>query len=97
MWCLNTLASRVLEALTLNSMMLNCYKPLAAPPQDDGERKDGKVPIGDGARMAKPDPAAHATRIDGRTPYDMRQVQRVNMSHDLYTQGTEFSSRNMLR
>lgn len=54
-------------------MMLNCYKPLAAPRQDDEDNKDGKVPNGESA--TKPVAAARATRRDGRTPYDMRQVR----------------------
>lgn len=58
-------------------MMLNCYKPLAAPDQDDGKGKrrdrDGKVSNGQSAV----DIAASASgaRGDGRTPYDMRQVR----------------------
>lgn len=61
------------EALKLNSMMLNCYKPLAAPPQDDGKSKDDKVANGESA--TKPDNAEGAMRGDGRTKYDMRQVR----------------------
>lgn len=62
-----------LERITLSIMMLNCYKPLAAPREDDGTNKDGKVSNGEPA--SQPDPAAPPGRGDGRSPNDMRQVR----------------------
>lgn len=59
-------------------MMLNCYKPLAAPRQDEGKTKDGKVSIGDDGKhkVSPATPAAGPTpRLDQRGPYDMRQVK----------------------
>ncbi len=64
--------------------MLNCYKPLAAPDQDDGKGKrrerDGKVSNGQSAMDIEA--SARRARGDGRTPYDMRQV-RVTQVHAL--------------
>ncbi|CAM9827594.1 unnamed protein product [Ectocarpus sp. 6 AP-2014] len=55
--------------------MNNCYKPLAAPAQNDGKSKrrdrDGKAPNG---TATKEPSLANTTREDGRAPYDMRQV-----------------------
>lgn len=68
---------RALIFLFYLSTMLNCYKPLAAPAQDDGKSKrrdrDGQAPNGHSIATKQPD-LASATREDGRTPYDMRQV-----------------------
>lgn len=60
-------------------MMLNCYKPLAAPTQGSGNSKprdrdrDSQAPNGHPITTKQPD-VSSATREDGRTPYDMRQV-----------------------
>lgn len=59
--------------------MNNCYKPLAAPAQDDGKSKrrdrdgKGKAKAPNGTATKEPS-LASTTRGDGRAPYDMRQV-----------------------
>ena len=59
--------------------MLNCYTPIAAPRHDDGnsKRRDrgGKAANGDTSTTSQPELATTAVaRVDGRAPYDMRQV-----------------------
>ena len=59
--------------------MLNCYTPIVAPRHDDGRGKrrdrDEKAANGDANTTRQPGlTTAAVARVDGRAPYDMRQV-----------------------